>query len=165
MTVKSEKNIRYRFDGQISYFDKFNSSRWEVTGVNKDVEVILQQREDAVSYTAAGLQQHQPLGLKLQTRQDKDITNKWPHKYQFSHVWPCTAPNDGSLSSNTLIQNWNLFCQLCFERSKLRNASFVTGSPPIPQLSSTKFTVISWKCKELHCWLMDYLYAEIIWRP
>lgn len=40
---------------QWSYLDKFNSSRWEVTGVNKDVQVVLQQREDAVSNTAAGL--------------------------------------------------------------------------------------------------------------
>lgn len=57
---------------KISNLDKFNSPWREVTGINKKVEVILQQREDAVSNTTASLQQHQPLGFKLQTRQAED---------------------------------------------------------------------------------------------
>lgn len=59
--------LHIRCGSDESYFDEFDSSRWEVTGVNEDVEVVLQQREDAVSNAAAGLQQHQPLGLKLKT--------------------------------------------------------------------------------------------------
>ena len=62
---EDDSGIRRILDGNISYFHKLYSSWGEVTGVNEDVQVLLQQREDAVSHPAAGLQQHQPLGLKL----------------------------------------------------------------------------------------------------
>lgn len=47
------------------HFYKLNSSWGEVTGVNKYVEVVLQQRKEAVSHAAASFQQNQLLGLKL----------------------------------------------------------------------------------------------------
>lgn len=49
------------------HLDKVDSARREVAGVDEDVAVLLQQGEDAVPYSTAGLQQHQPLRLKLCT--------------------------------------------------------------------------------------------------
>lgn len=56
--------IRFKIE---CHLDKVNSARREVTSVDKDVAVLLQQREDAVPYSTAGLEQHYPLRLKLCT--------------------------------------------------------------------------------------------------
>lgn len=79
--------------------DKFNSPRWEVTGINKEVEVVLQQREDAVSNTTASLQQHQPLGFKLPPRQAKDRAQHTTVSTMLNFHLKCPLPFMGKLES------------------------------------------------------------------
>lgn len=68
--------------------DEFNGSRREVAGVDEEIEVLLQQREDAVSNATAGLQQHQPLGFKLQTTQRQHKLKVTPMSTLQSGFWP-----------------------------------------------------------------------------
>lgn len=118
MIYRSWYETHNTFYVRISYFDKFNSSWWEVTGVNKDAEVVLQQREDAVSNTAASLQQHQPLRLKLQNQTGE---RQW--------------------QGNTLTQFYTLFANRVWkehvEKCFFRN-----------WISSYTVVGVRWRCKE-----------------